>query len=165
MTIGQDHRLDDAKENEGSGRRTREGSTHGGRGRGRRVCEGTVKAEQETRPRPRPRKTEDEDGGAEVAPENDAPLTPHPKRPRNGHHTRESRTKHTQLKKCRITDDESNEERARFAKTEPFSCSTDQMSSTMGPLRANGAIASQEQSRTSRIPSAKAPKVKHCGHA
>ena len=165
MTIGQDHRLDDAKENEGSGRRTREGSTHGVRGHGRRVYEGTVRAEQETRPRPRPRKTGDEDGGAEVAPENDAPLTPHPKRPRNGHQTRESRAKHTQPKKCRIKDEESNEKRARFAKTEPFSCSTDQMSSTMGPLRENRAIAPQEQCRTSRIPSASAPKVKHCGHA
>lgn len=146
MTIGQDHRLDDSKENEGSGRRTREGSTHGGLGRGRRVCEGTVRAEQETRtgrPQggrcavgeiaerqpekdrnvagPRPRKTGDEDGGgAVVAPENDAPLTPHPKRPRNGHHTRESRAKHTQPKKCRITDDESNEEPAHFTQTRPL---------------------------------------------
>ncbi len=32
-------------------------------------------------------------------------------------------------------------------------------------LRANLAIAPQEQGRTSRIPSARAPKVKHYGHA
>lgn len=115
---------------------------------------------------PRPRKTGDEDGGgAVVAPENDAPLTPHPRTSRNGPQARESRVKDTKPKKCRIKDEESNEERARFANTEPFSCSTDQMSSTMGPLREHGAIASQEQGRTSRIPSAKAPKVKHCGHA
>lgn len=70
---------------------------------------------------PRPRKTGDEDGGgAVVAPENDAPLTPHPRTSRNGPQARESRVKDTKPKKCRITDEESNEERARFAQTEPL---------------------------------------------
>lgn len=162
MTIGQDHRLDDAKENERSGRRTREGSTHGGLGRGRRVCEGTVRAEQETRPRresprrdsqrrmgdedgPHPRKTGDEKRGrgssaqercaTDTTPENVAQRTPSPRKPSQGHQAQEM----------------PNHGRGVKRRT--------------GPLRANGAIASQEQSRTSRIPSASAPKVKHCGHA
>ncbi len=115
------------------------------RGRGGRVCGETAREGWE-RGRASPKKdgrrrrgrrgsSARERCATDTTPENVAQRTPSPRKPSQGHQAQEM----------------PNHGRGVKRRT--------------GPLRANGAIASQEQSRTSRIPSASAPKVKHCGHA